>query len=72
MVWDTKTLVDDESDTDSIAPMEIEEQLIVLVLYCAFCKWGDEEAKSTKAEAHILPARQSQEARSSLAPQKSN
>lgn len=46
--WDMKTLVDDESDADSIAPMEIEERPIVPELYCAFCKWGDEEAGPQK------------------------
>jgi hypothetical protein len=48
MDWDTKTLVDDKSDADSMAPMEIEERPIVPVLYCAFCKWGDEEAGPRK------------------------
>jgi len=43
-----KTLVDDEPDADSIAPMEIEERPIVPVLYCAFCKWGDEEVGPQK------------------------
>jgi hypothetical protein len=51
--WDTKTLVDDESDADSMAPMEFEERLIVPVLYCAFCKWGDEEAGPRKRK-HIF------------------
>jgi hypothetical protein len=51
--WDTKTLVDDESDVDSIAPVEFEERPIVPVLYCAFCKWGDEEAGPQKRK-HIF------------------
>jgi hypothetical protein len=35
--WGTKTLVDDEPDADP-------------VLYCPFCKWGDEEAGPGKQE----------------------
>jgi hypothetical protein len=46
--WDSKTLVDDESNADSMAPMELEEYLTAPVLYCAFCKWGDEEAGPLK------------------------
>ncbi|KAG9228272.1 hypothetical protein BJ875DRAFT_547861 [Amylocarpus encephaloides] len=42
--WDTKTLPDEDSDADSMAPMEVEEQPIAPTLYCAFCKWVDEEA----------------------------
>ena len=48
--WDTKTLVDDDSDLDSTAPTEIEERPPVHVLYCAFCKWVDEEAGPRKRE----------------------
>jgi hypothetical protein len=46
--WDTKTLVDDELNVDSMGPMELEEHLTALVLYCAFCKWGNEEAGPLK------------------------
>jgi hypothetical protein len=48
MDWDMKTLVDHKLDADSMAPIEIEEQPIVPVLYYAFCKWGDEEVGPRK------------------------
>lgn len=48
--WDMKTLVNDESDADSMAAMEFEELLIAPELFCAFCKWGDEEAGPWKQE----------------------
>jgi len=48
MDWDTKTLVDEESDAGSMAAMEFEERPVVPVLYCAFCRWGDEEAGPRK------------------------
>lgn len=54
MDWDTKTVVDNKSDADSMTPMEIKEQPIVLVLYCAFCKWGDEEAGLQKQKYVFL------------------
>jgi hypothetical protein len=50
MDWDTKTLVDDESDADSMAAMELEEPPPVPTLYCAFCRWADEEAGPRKRE----------------------
>jgi hypothetical protein len=45
-----KTTVDDESDADSIAAVEFEEPPIVPELFCAFCRWGDEEAGPRKRE----------------------
>jgi hypothetical protein len=57
--WHAKTLVgqepdpDVDSDADSMAAMELEEPPIVPVLYCAFCRWGDEEAGPRKRE-HIF------------------
>jgi hypothetical protein len=48
--WDTKTLVDDELGVDSMAAMEFEEPPTVPELYCAFCRWGDEEAGPRKRE----------------------
>jgi hypothetical protein len=39
-----------ESDTDSTAAMEFEEPLIVPELFCAFCRWGNEEAGLQKRE----------------------
>jgi hypothetical protein len=44
MDWDAKALVDDESEADSMAAMEFEEPPIIPELFCAFCRWGDEEA----------------------------
>jgi hypothetical protein len=46
--WETKTLADEDSDTDAMAPMEVEERPMAPVLYCAFCKWVDEEAGPRK------------------------
>ena len=52
--WDTQTLVDldsvsdTKSDADSMAAIEPGEPLIFPVLYCAFCRWGDEEAGPRK------------------------
>jgi hypothetical protein len=43
MDWDAKTLVDNESDADSITTMEFKELSIVLKLFYAFYRWGDEE-----------------------------
>jgi hypothetical protein len=51
--WETKTLPDEDSDTDSVAPMEVEEQPIAPMLYCAFCKWVDEEAGPRKRD-HVF------------------
>lgn len=48
--WDTKTLVDDEPDADPVALIKLEEQAIVPVLYCPFCKWSDEEAGPQKRD----------------------
>lgn len=47
---ETKTLADEDSDADSMAPMEVEEQPIAPTLYCAFCKWVDEEAGPRKRD----------------------
>jgi hypothetical protein len=54
MEWDAKTLVDDESDADSMTAMEFEEPPKVPELFCAFCKWGDEEA-GTRKRKHYSP-----------------
>ncbi|KAG9229166.1 hypothetical protein BJ875DRAFT_524152 [Amylocarpus encephaloides] len=51
--WETKTLPDEDSDADSIAPMEVEEQPVAPTLYCAFCKWVDEEAGPRKRD-HVF------------------
>lgn len=51
--WETKTLPDQDSDADSMAPMEVEEQPIASTLYCAFCKWVDEEAAPGKRD-HVF------------------
>jgi hypothetical protein len=48
--WDTTTLGDGESDPDSLAAIEFDEPPIVPELYCAFCRWGDEEAGPRKRE----------------------
>jgi hypothetical protein len=48
MDWDAKSLVDDESDADSVAAMEFKEPPIVPELFCAFCRWGDGEAGPRK------------------------
>jgi hypothetical protein len=53
MDWDAKNLVDDESDTESMAAKEFREPPIVPELFCAFCRWGDEEAGPRKRE-HIF------------------
>ncbi|PVH70401.1 hypothetical protein DL98DRAFT_136727 [Cadophora sp. DSE1049] len=51
--WETKTLADEDLDVDSIAPIEVEEQPIAPPLYCAFCKWVDEEAGPQK-RGHVF------------------
>jgi hypothetical protein len=51
--WETKTLADEDSDTDSMAPMEVKERSVAPVLYCAFCKWVDEEAGPRKRD-HVF------------------
>jgi hypothetical protein len=51
--WETKTLADEDLDVDSIAPMEVEEQPRAPPLYCAFCKWVDEEAGPQK-RGHVF------------------
>jgi hypothetical protein len=53
MDWDTKTLVDDESDMESMAAKEFREPLIVPKLLCVFYRWGDEEAGPRKRE-HVF------------------
>jgi hypothetical protein len=51
--WETKTLADEDSDTDSMAPMEVKKRSVAPVLFCAFCKWVDEEAGPRKRE-HVF------------------
>jgi hypothetical protein len=51
--WETKTLADKDSDADSMAPMEVTKRSVAPVLYCAFCKWVDEEAGPRKRE-HVF------------------
>ena len=51
--WETKTLADEDSDTDSMAPREVKERPIALMLYYAFCKWVDEEAGPRKQD-HVF------------------
>ena len=48
--WETKTLADEDSDADSMAPMEVKERSVAPILYCAFYKWVDEEAGPRKRD----------------------
>jgi hypothetical protein len=48
--WEIKTLPDEDSDTDSMALIEVEERPIASMLYCAFYKWVDEEAGPRKRD----------------------
>ncbi len=50
MDWDDKKMVDDDSEADSMAAMEFEELPIVPEMFCAFCRWVDEEAGLRKRE----------------------
>jgi hypothetical protein len=46
--WETKTLADEDSNTDFVAFIKVKERLIALMLYCAFCRWVDKEAGPRK------------------------